>query len=149
MRGRLLSITILLDGKILRPLRPTLADRTSIRLLWLGSCQSAPIGPATPPAPFEKSVAQKSSVSRPHSIEPPSSTDQSKGASPNSLSFLRTQLISDSRRCPVLREDDLMEGSGAALNRPLTRRRDSAFPYIVHSVLTATRAPIRKGAAIR
>jgi hypothetical protein len=53
------------------------------------------------------------------------------------------------RRCPVLREDDLMEGSGAALNRPLTRRRDSAFPYIVHSVLTATRAPIRKGAAIR
>jgi hypothetical protein len=35
-------------------------------------------------------------VSRPHSIEPPSSTDQSKGASPNSLSFLRTQLISDS-----------------------------------------------------
>jgi hypothetical protein len=49
-----------------------------------------------PPAPFEKSVAQKSSVSRPHSIEPPSSTDQSKGASPNSLSFVRTQLISDS-----------------------------------------------------
>jgi hypothetical protein len=49
----------------------------------------APAGAPTPPASF-----QKSRVSRPHSIEPPSSTDQSSGASPNSLSFLRTQLIS-------------------------------------------------------
>ena len=46
--------------------------------------------PAHPTPPL---LVQKSNVRRPHSVELPSSTDQSKGVSPNSLPSLSTQLI--------------------------------------------------------
>ncbi len=58
---------------------------------------------ATPPASIPSPDGdQKSRVSRPHSIEPPSSTDQSKGASPNNLPSLSTQLIIAIVRCEAL-----------------------------------------------
>ncbi len=44
-------------------------------------------------SPLSPDPVQKSKVSSPHRTELPSSTDQSKGASPNSLPSLRTQLI--------------------------------------------------------
>jgi hypothetical protein len=54
---------------------------------------------ATPPAPTPPVSAQENSVRRPHSTEPPSSTDHSKGVSPNSLPSLSTQLSIAIVRC--------------------------------------------------